>query len=69
MIISSGATSLDSGQTIIPDLAHSWEITPDSKTYTFFLRKGVKFHDGGGTLTADDVKATYARLIWPPQGV
>jgi peptide/nickel transport system substrate-binding protein len=58
---------LDSGQTIIPDLAHSWEISPDSKTYTFFLRKGVKFHDGG-TLTADDVKATYARLIWPPQG-
>ena len=58
---------LDSGQTIIPDLAHSWEITPDSKTYTFFLRKGVQFHDGGA-LTADDVKATYARLIWPPQG-
>src|SRR5262252_5762808 len=57
----------DSGQSIIPDLAHSWEISPDSKTYTFFLRKGVKFHDGG-TLTADDVKATYARLIWPPQG-
>ena len=38
---------LDSGQTIIPDLAHSWEISPDSKTYTFFLRQGVKFHDGG----------------------
>ena len=37
---------LDSGQTIIPDLAHSWEIAPDSKTYTFFLRTGVQFHDG-----------------------
>ena len=37
---------LDSGQTIIPDLAHSWEIAPDGKTYTFFLRKGVTFHDG-----------------------
>jgi ABC-type transport system substrate-binding protein len=58
---------LDSGQTIIPDLAHSWEIAPDGKTYTFFLRKGVKFHDGGG-LTADDVKATFARIIWPPAG-
>ena len=58
---------LDSGQTIIPDLAHSWEIAPDSKTYTFFLRQGVQFHDGAA-LTADDVKATYARLIWPPQG-
>src|SRR5262247_119860 len=58
---------LDSGQTIIPDLAHSWEIAPDGQTYTFFLRKGVKFHDGGD-LTAEDVKATYARLIWPPAG-
>src|SRR5882724_8604637 len=26
----------DSGQTIIPDLAHSWEIAKDGKTYTFF---------------------------------
>ncbi len=57
----------DSGQSIIPDLAHSWEIAKDGKTYTFFLRKGVKFHDGGD-LTAEDVKATYARLITPPTG-
>src|SRR5499433_984686 len=57
----------DSGQTIIPDLAHSWEIAKDGKTYTFFLRKGVKFHDGGA-LTAADVQATFQRLIFPPQG-
>ena len=57
----------DSGQSIIPDLAHSWEIAKDGKTYTFFLRKGVKFHDGGDC-TAEDVKATYARLITPPTG-
>jgi ABC-type transport system substrate-binding protein len=57
----------DSGQTIIPDLAHSWEIAQDGKTYTFFLRKGVRFHDGG-ELTAEDVKATFQRLIFPPQG-
>jgi ABC-type transport system substrate-binding protein len=58
----------DSGQTIIPDLAHSWEIAKDGKTYTFFLRKGVHFHDGA-ELTADDVKATYDRIAKPPQGV
>jgi peptide/nickel transport system substrate-binding protein len=58
----------DSGQTIIPDLAHSWEIAKDGKTYTFFLRKGVVFHDGA-ELTADDVKATYDRIVKPPQGV
>src|SRR5207244_8191100 len=57
----------DSGQTIIPDLAHSWEIAKDGKTYTFFLRQGVKFHDGGD-FTAEDVKATYQRIIFTPQG-
>ncbi len=58
----------DSGQSIIPDLAHSWEVSADKQTYTFLLRKGVKFHDGG-EFTAEDVKATYQRIIWPPAGV
>ena len=58
----------DSGKTIIPDLAHSWEISKDGKSYTFFLRKGVQFHDGA-ELTADDVKATFDRIRNPPQGV
>lgn len=54
-------------QTIIPDLAHSWEISPDRKTYTFFLRQGVQFHDGAA-LTADDIHATFSRIIFPPKG-
>src|SRR5438477_1440030 len=58
----------DSGQTIIPDLAHSWQISKDGKTYTFFLRKGVQFHDGA-ELTAEDVKATFDRIAKPPQGI
>ena len=58
----------DSGQSIIPDLAHSWEVSADKQTYTFLLRQGVKFHDGGA-FTAEDVKATYQRIIWPPAGV
>ena len=56
------------GQTIIPDLAERWTITPDGKKYSFFLRKGVKFHDGAD-FTADDVKATYERICRPPTGV
>jgi ABC-type transport system substrate-binding protein len=58
----------DSGKTIIPDLAHSWEISKDSKTYTFFLRKDVQFHDGA-ELTAEDVKATFDRIAKPPSGI
>jgi ABC-type transport system substrate-binding protein len=54
-------------QTIIPDLAQSWEVAPDGKTYTFFLRQGVQFHDGAD-FTADDVHATFSRLIFPPKG-
>ena len=56
------------GQTIIPDLAYKWDISPDSKKYTFYLRKGVKFHDGA-ELTSADVKATYDRIARPPKGV
>ena len=56
------------GQTIIPDLAWKWEISPDGKKYTFHLRKGVKFHDGAD-FTAEDVKATYDRIAHPPKGV
>ena len=56
------------GQTIIPDLAWKWDIAPDGKKYTFYLRKGVKFHDGAD-FTAEDVRATYERIVRPPKGV
>src|SRR3954469_1744217 len=58
----------DGAKTIIPDLAHSWEMAPDGKTYTFHLREGVQFHDGAD-LTAEDVKATYDRITKPPAGI
>lgn len=58
----------DSGKTIIPDLAHSWEISKDGKSYTFFLRKNVLFHDGA-ELTSEDVKATFDRIVKPPSGI
>ena len=58
----------DSGKTIVPDLAHGWEIARDGKTYTFHLRQGVQFHDGTD-FTSADIKATYDRIRKPPPGV
>ena len=58
----------DGGKAVIPDLAHSWEIAKDRKTYTFYLRKGIQFHDGA-ELTSEDVKATFDRIVKPPQGI
>jgi peptide/nickel transport system substrate-binding protein len=44
-----------------PDLAERWESSADGKTWTFFLREGVKFHGNWGELTADDVVYSLTR--------
>jgi len=53
---------------VIPSLAESWEVSPDGLTYTFKIRPGIRFHDGS-SLTAADVRATYDKIIFPPDGV
>jgi peptide/nickel transport system substrate-binding protein len=48
-------------------LAKDWDVSSDGKTYTFHLREGVTFHEGG-ELTSADVKFTFDRLRDPEVG-
>jgi peptide/nickel transport system substrate-binding protein len=53
---------------IIGDLAKSWATSEDGMTWTFELHQGVKFHDGS-ELTSADVKASWDKIVSPPEGV
>ncbi|HYL82189.1 MAG TPA: ABC transporter substrate-binding protein [Candidatus Acidoferrum sp.] len=46
---------------VVPQLAERWEASTDGKVYTFYLRKGVKFHNGK-EMTAEDVRASVERF-------
>src|SRR5213593_4974724 len=53
---------------ILGDVASEWKISPDGLLYTFKIRPGIRFHDGS-SLTAADVKASYDKILFPPEGV
>jgi ABC-type transport system substrate-binding protein len=46
-----------------PRLAEKWQASPDSKEWTFFLRKGVQFHNGFGEFTAKDVVHSHSFML------
>src|SRR5258706_16421035 len=56
------------GTKFVGDLAESWTVSADKRTYTFKIRQGVKFHDGS-LLTPKDVKASYDHIIFPGPGI
>jgi oligopeptide transport system substrate-binding protein len=66
---------LDTEGEIVPNLAEDWSISPDGKVYTFYLRKGVRFHattegntptaNGGREVKADDWVWTFNHICDP----
>jgi oligopeptide transport system substrate-binding protein len=65
--IFSGLVRLDSELNTVPDIADSWEISADGRTYTFHLRQGVRFHSGR-EVQADDFKYSWERACDPATG-
>ena len=59
-----GLVVLNTDLELVPDLASSWEISPDGRVYTFNLRPDAKFHDGS-PVTAQDFKWSINRALAP----
>ncbi len=59
--------TIDENFQVIPNLAERFEMAEDGLTYTFELRRGVKFHDGS-EMTAADVKYSFERCKDPETG-
>lgn len=55
-----GLVIYDEHNQLVPNLATSWDVSPDGLTYTFRLKSGVKFHNGR-EMTAEDVKYSWDR--------
>jgi peptide/nickel transport system substrate-binding protein len=57
-----GLTHLDNDYRSHPDLAESWTVSADGLTYTFKLRRDVKWHDGK-PFTSEDVIFSYTEVL------
>lgn len=66
-LVFSGLMGTDADGHIYPDLAISWQSSPDLKTWEFKLRPNVRFHHGK-PLTADDVVFTVQHILDPATG-
>jgi peptide/nickel transport system substrate-binding protein len=61
-LIFNGLTRKNESFDPVPDLAERFESSPDYKTFTFYLRPGVKFHNNS-PLSALDVKYTFETML------
>ncbi len=60
--IFNGLVRFNENLDIVPDIARSWNLSTDQKTYTFYLRKGVKFSTGR-EVTAHDFRYSFERVL------
>jgi oligopeptide transport system substrate-binding protein len=65
--IFSGLVTLDASLAPVPDIAESWDVSPDGLSYTFHLRRDVHFHDGR-QVKAADFKYSWERATSPATG-
>jgi peptide/nickel transport system substrate-binding protein len=61
-LIFNGLTRKNESFDSVPDLAERFEASPDYRTFTFYLRPGVKFHNNS-PLSALDVKYTFETML------
>ena len=64
MQLFSGLVRLDDNLKPAPDIAQKWQVSNDGRTYTFYLRDDVRFHDGRG-VKAQDFKYSWQRACDP----
>jgi len=62
-----GLVKLGDNLEAAPDIAERWEMSEDGRTYTFYLRRDVTFHDGRA-VTAGDFKYSLERTCSPATG-
>jgi len=67
MQLFSGLVRFNDNMELAPDIAERWELSDDGRTYTFYLRRDVKFHDGW-QLIAEDFKYSWERACAPRTG-
>jgi oligopeptide transport system substrate-binding protein len=63
-LVFSGLVSFDPNLNLVPEIAESWDISPDGTVYTFHLRANAKFHDGRA-VTAQDFIYSWERAADP----
>ncbi len=67
MQLFAGLVRLDDNLEPAPDIAQRWEVSDDGRTYTFYLRHDVSFHDGR-EVKAGDFKYSWERAGDPATG-